>query len=110
MTGTAKPMNWYRIKLSRQEYQAGEWLVFLGAFRAAYVARNGPTGMAMFGCWIDDEDHYAIYTTPKSVPHILPILDAYTGKQCSAPESARLDLLFGDEADFYAASEIQLEA
>jgi hypothetical protein len=46
----AKTMRWHRITLSRQEYESGEMAVLSGAFRAAYVARNGPEGMAMFGC------------------------------------------------------------
>lgn len=60
----AKTMRWHRITLSRQEYESGEMAVRLDAFRAAYVARNGPEGMAMFGCWADDGTYYLVYTTP----------------------------------------------
>ena len=108
--GTSKPMSWYRIKLKRQEYESGEMVVLLGAFRAAYVARNGPVGMAMLGCWAEDGDSYHVYITPKSVRHIIPILDAYAGKPSKTPEFTQLDLLFGEEADFSSMSEIELEA
>ena len=91
-------MGWHRIKLSRQEYESGEMNVLLGAFRAAYVARNGPAGMAMFGCWADDGSCYFVYTTPRSVHHITPLLDAYSATRIDKPVSACLSLIYGDES------------
>lgn len=92
-----KSMSWHRITLSRQEYESGELHVLLGAFHAAYVARNGPEGMAMFGCWADG-DCYFVYITPRSVRHVLPVLDAYSAKQSDMPEIACLSLIYGDES------------
>jgi hypothetical protein len=95
-------MSWHRITLSRQEYESGEIGVLLGAFRAAYTARNGPAGMAMFGRWADNGTHYLVYTTPKSARHILPLLDAYSAKQSDMPDSTDLSLIYGDESGFSA--------
>ncbi|QWF69847.1 hypothetical protein KEF85_10790 [Methylomonas paludis] len=92
-------MSWHRISLSRQEYLSGELNVLLGAFRAAYIARNGPEGMAMFGCWNEDGTRYLVYTTPKSVRHIIPLLDAYSAHQTEMPDPAGLTLISGDAAD-----------
>ncbi|MGY6274638.1 hypothetical protein [Methylomonas sp. MgM2] len=92
-----KPISWHRIALSRHEYESGELNVLLGAFRAAYVAKNGPAGMAMFGCWKDDETCYFVYITPKSVRYISPLLDAYSAKQIDTPDTSSLSLIYGDE-------------
>jgi hypothetical protein len=56
----AKTMLWHRFTLSRQEYESVEIAVLLGIFRAAYVARNGAEGMAMFGCWADGGTSYTL--------------------------------------------------
>ncbi len=101
-------MSWHRITLSRQEYESGELHVLLGAFHAAYIARNGPEGMAMFGGWTDDEAYYLVYLSPRSVRHILPILDAYSAKQSDIPEISCLSLIYGEESSksyFQAAFE-----
>jgi hypothetical protein len=105
----AKSMSWYRITLSRQEYESGEVALFLGVFRAAYIARNGPKGMAMFGCWSDDGACYLVYTTPRSVRHIEPLLDAYSAHQVDRPDPSCLSLLFGDESGLFSF-EIGFEA
>jgi hypothetical protein len=105
----AKIIGWYRITLSRNEYESGEVGVLMGAFRAAYIARNGPEGMAMFGGWSDDGDSYLVYTTPRSVRHITPLLDAYSAKQIERPDPAYLVLIYGEEAAF-ASFEIGFEA
>ncbi|WP_347988723.1 hypothetical protein [Methylomonas sp. AM2-LC] len=105
----AKTMSWYRITLSRQEYESGEMAIFFGAFRAAYISRNGPKGMAMFGGWADDNACYFVYTTPRSVRHIAPILDAYSAKQIEMPNNARLSWIYGDESDF-TSFDIGIEA
>lgn len=105
----AKSMSWYRITLSRQEYESGEVALLLGVFRAAYIARNGPKGMAMFGCWSDDGACYLVYTTPRSVRHIEPLLDAYSANPVDRPDSSCLPLLFGDESGL-SSSEIGFEA
>ena len=105
----AKTMRWHRITLSRQEYESGEMAVLSAAFRAAYVARNGPEGMAMFGCWADDGTCYLIYTTPKSVQHIAPLLEAYSANPINTPDHASLSLIVGDESGRFC-SEIGFEA
>jgi hypothetical protein len=105
----AKTMRWHRITLSRQEYESGEMAVLSGAFRAAYVVRNGPEGMAMFGCWADDGTSYLVYTTPKSVRHIDPLLDAYSAHPIDTPDPASLSLIVGDESGRFC-SEIGFEA
>jgi len=105
----AKTLRWHRITLSRQEYESGEMAVLLGAFRAAYIARNGPEGMAMFGCWADDETCYLVYTTPGSVRHIAPLLDAYSAHPIDMPDPGSLSLIVGDESGRFC-SDIGFEA
>ncbi|MGZ5051721.1 MAG: hypothetical protein ACXWF8_06635 [Methylobacter sp.] len=89
-------MSWYRITLTRQEFESGELNILVGAFHYAYIARGGPEGMAMFGCWVEGGACYFVYATPKSVRHILPLLDAYSAKQVDAPKPAGLSLIYGD--------------
>jgi hypothetical protein len=104
-----KASRWHRITLSRQEYESGEIAVLLGAFRAAYIAKNGPKGMAMFGCWAVDGTRYLVYTTPGSVRHITPLLEAYSAQPFDTPVPPSLSLLFGDESG-RSCSEIGFEA
>lgn len=92
-----KSMNWHRITLSRQEYESGELYVLQGTFHAAYIARNGPEGMAMLGSWADD-DCYFVYISPRSVRHVLPLLDAYSAKPCDMPQISSVALIYGDES------------
>lgn len=103
-----KSMSWHRIKLSLQEYESGELHILQGAFHAAYIARNGPEGMAMFGCWVDD-DCYFVYISPRSVRHVLPILDAYSAKRCDMPEISSIVLIYGDESS-RSSFEVEFEA
>ena len=91
-------MNWYRITLSRQEYESGEMAIFKGAFLEAYIACNGPRGMALFGTWNDDETRYFLYTTPSAMPHIRPLLEAYSAEPLAPSNRSRLSLIFGDES------------
>ena len=97
MLANTKVMGWQRIKLTRQEYESGEVAILMGAFRAAYIARNGPEGMAMFGSWNEDGDSYFVYTTPKAFKHIIPLLQAYSARQMSKPDAEELLLIYGDE-------------
>jgi hypothetical protein len=98
-----KTMSWHRIKLTRQEYESGEITVLMGAFRAAYVAKNGPKGMAMFGCWTDDRTSYLVHTTPRSLRHITPLLDAYSATRTDKPDPSCLSLIYGDESGISSA-------
>jgi hypothetical protein len=102
-------MGWHRIRLSRQEYESGEINLLLGAFRAAYIGRNGPVGMAMFGCWADDGECYFVYTTPSSVRHITPLLDAYSASRIDKPNPIGLSLIYGDESGL-SSREVGFEA
>jgi len=105
----AQIKGWQRISLSRHEYESGEIGVLVGVFHAAYVAKNGPEGMAMFGCWSEDGTRYLVYTTPKAARFIVPILTAYSGKPSQAPEPSALSLLYGDESS-QAAFDFEFEA
>jgi len=91
-------MQWYRIRMSRDEYASGELAILLGAFREVFVAKNGPRGMALFGIWSEDEEIYWIYVTPASVRYIRPLLDAYSAEVQTPLNPKILDLLSGDEA------------
>jgi hypothetical protein len=99
-------MNWYRITLSRQEFEAGELAILQGAFQEAYIARNAPAGMALFGMWNDERSAYFVYVTPRSVPHVRPLLDAYSAEALDPPDRSRLSLIFGDESGRAAGSSV----
>jgi len=91
-------MNWHYIRLSQEEVQTGELDILKGAFRSAYVARNGPRGMALFGAWDEDGLTYRVYATPASERYLRPILDAYSAKQEDPPWDRRgLTFICGDE-------------
>ncbi len=104
-----KTMSWHRITLTRQQYESGEMTVLFGAFRAAYVAKNGPEGMAILGSWTEDGACYLVYVSPKSVRHILPLLDAYCAIQIATPDCSGCSLLYGDDSGF-SVSEVEFEA
>lgn len=90
--------NWYCIKLSREQYDAEELAILRGAFQEAYVASNGPRGMALLGTWDDYRRFYLVYATPASVSHMWPLLDAYSA-EIQAPSNPRaLSFICGDES------------
>jgi hypothetical protein len=94
---------WRCIKLTRSEFESGEVGVLMGVFRAAYIARNGPEGMAMFGCWNEDASRYYVYTTPLAFRHIIPLLQAYSATPIDAPDADILTLIYGDaSADVFS--------
>lgn len=94
-----KPENWYRIRLTRDEYESGEVAVIRGTFRRIYIARNGPKGMAMYGAESDDEAAYFVYFTPESLPHVRVLIEAYSAKPHTPPPLRKLSLIFGEETD-----------
>ncbi len=90
-------MNWHCIRLTRQEYESGEVDILRGAFRAAYISRNGPRGMALFGAWSEDGLAYLVYATPITERYLRPILDAYSAKQEDPPQGLQgLAYICGD--------------
>lgn len=90
-------MNWHCIRLTRQECESGELDILRGAFRAAYLSRNGPRGMALFGLWGDDGETYLVYATPAAEKYFRPVLDAYSAKREDPPQNRRgLDFIYGD--------------
>jgi len=91
--------SWYRIRLSRDEYESGEVAVIRGTFRRIYIARNGPKGMAMLGTESDDGEAYFIYFTPESLPHARVLVKAYSAEPHAPPLLHRLSLIFGEERD-----------
>ncbi len=91
-------VEWYRIRLTREEVDGGELEILRGAFRDVYIARNAPRGMALLGAWHEASQRYLIYCTPAAVRHVRPLLDAYSAVR-EAPRYPRaLDWLCGDEA------------
>jgi hypothetical protein len=91
--------NWYRIRLTRDEYESGEVAVIYGTFRRIYIARNGPKGMAMYGAESDDKAAYFVYFTPESLPHVRVLIKAYSAEPHAPPPLRRLSLIFGEESD-----------
>ncbi len=90
--------DWYRIPLTRDEYDSGELEILQGAFHEAYVARNAPKGMALLGAWNEPRTEYWVYCTPASTRHIRPLLEAYSAEKHSPNRPRSLTLICGDEA------------
>lgn len=91
-------VEWYRIRLSRAEFDSGELDVLRGAFRDAYIGRNAPRGMALLGTWHEAGAHFLVYSTPAATRHVRPLLEAYSAVR-EAPRHPRgLSLICGDEA------------
>ena len=91
-------LNWYRIRLSRDDMASGELTVLRGAFRDVYIAKNGPRGMALFGAWSRDGDYYSVYVSPASTRYVRPLLEAYSASAEDPRNPRALDWLSGDEA------------
>lgn len=91
--------DWYRIRLSRDEYEGGEVGVIRGAFQQIYIAHNAPEGMAMLGTDDADSGGYYVWFTPRSLPHARALVLAYSGVAERPPSVRRLDLLCGNPAD-----------
>jgi hypothetical protein len=90
------PVDWYRIRLSRSDYEGGEAGVIQGAFQQIFIASNAPPGMAMLGALDESGDGYCIYFTPPSVPHAWALLKAYSAVPHEPPARKGLALLFGN--------------
>lgn len=88
--------DWYRIRLSRDEYEGGEVGVIQGAFQQIYIASNVPEGMAMLGARDDESDGYCIYFTPPSLPHVRALVKAYSAVPQDPPSRIGLALIFGN--------------
>lgn len=88
---------WYRIDLSREEFEGGEADVIEGAFRQIYFAANAPLGMAMLSARQSGNAGFSIYFTPRSLPHARALVLAYAAVPLAPPISALLTLRAGDE-------------
>jgi hypothetical protein len=93
---SAERSDWYRIRLTRDEYEGGEVGVIQGAFQHIYIAHNAPRGMAMFGMAADDGGAYFVYFTPSSLPHVRALARAYSAVPHAPPPRRGLALIFGD--------------
>jgi hypothetical protein len=90
------PLAWYRISLSREQFDSGESEIVRAAFRGAYIACNGPRGAALYGGWGEDRAIYRMYFTPSALRCARALLKAYSGEACEPPDTRRLDWLYGD--------------
>lgn len=91
-------LEWYRIRLTREEVESGELEILRGAFRDVYIARNAPRGMALLGTWHEPSNRYLVYCTPTAVRHVRPLLDAYSAVRDEPRHPRGLTLICGDEA------------
>jgi hypothetical protein len=87
---------WYRIDLSREEFEGGEADVIEGAFRQIYFASNAPLGMAMLSARKSGNAGFSIYFTPRSLPHARALVLAYEAVPLAPPFPAALTLRVGD--------------
>lgn len=87
---------WYRITLSRADFEGGEGEVLRRAFQQIYIASNGPPGMAMLGGKRVGSDGYCIYLTPHSLPYARALVKAYAAVPDIPPGRRNLTLMAGD--------------
>ena len=89
---------WYRIDLSKEDYEGGEADVIESAFRQIYIASNAPAGMAMLSASSPINAGYCIYFTPRSQRHAAALIRAYSAKAENLPRGAsqRMVLRVGD--------------
>ena len=89
---------WYRIDLSREEFEGGEADVIEGAFRQIYFASNEPLGMAMLSACKSGNEGFSIYFTPRSLPHAKALVLAYEAVPLAPPVPGALTLRVGDSS------------
>lgn len=87
---------WHCIRLSREDYDAGESAVLQGVFYASFVAKNGPRGAALYGAWDHDGRAVTLYFTPESWECARVLFLAYSAKPCASPRTDRLEWICGD--------------
>ena len=89
---------WWRIRLSREDVDAGELLVLENLFRECYIARNGPAGAALYGAWAPDRAAFLLYFTPQTKACARALFEIYSAEACEPPALARFRWLYGDPA------------
>lgn len=94
LTETIAP--WYRIRLSRNDYNAGEPILVQGVFYESFIARNGPSGAALYGVWDHDGSAFNMYFTPQSWTCCRALFRVYSAEPCEPPPIGRLKLICGD--------------
>ena len=87
---------WYRIKMSEVELGGGFLDVIKGVFYQAYIASNGPAGMALMVEQVADSGSISLYFTPQSMPYAKAIVCVYSGEAVTPPDRHRLHFLVGD--------------
>lgn len=88
---------WYCIRLSREEYEAGDSCVIQAVFQESFIARNGPRGAALYGAWDKEGKSFVLYFTPQTRACARALLKGYSAEPCEPPQMARLELICGDE-------------
>jgi hypothetical protein len=88
--------SWYRIRMSQLELSGGFLDVIKGVFYQAYIASNGPAGMALMVQQVVESKCISLYFTPQSMPYAKAIISAYSGEAVSPPNRKGLRFLVGD--------------
>jgi hypothetical protein len=87
---------WWRIRLSREDVDAGELLILENLFRESFIARNGPAGAALYGAWAPDHGTFVLYFTPQTAVCARALFEIYSAETCEAPALAGFQWLYGD--------------
>jgi len=91
------PAPWYRILLSRGEYEAGESDLVRAVFQETFIARNGPAGAALFGGWAEDGKSFLLYFTPSARACARALFQAYCAEPCGPPAMLSVNWMAGDQ-------------
>jgi hypothetical protein len=94
----ASILTWYRIRLTRAEFESGEFDLVRVAFLGSFVARYGPPGVALYGGWSDEGDQYLLYFTPSARRCAGALFKVYSAEACNPPDLRRVQWLSGDSA------------
>lgn len=89
---------WYRIRLSREECEGGEFVIVQYAFRETFIARNGPRGAALYVEWEPGGRGCLLYFTPQTAACARALFRIYGAEPCEAPRTGRLQLIYGDDS------------
>lgn len=91
-------MNWHCIELSPEDLKGGELELLRGTFYAAFISRNGPAGMALYGCWDVTGNRYQVFASPAAKRYLEAIFKTYSAKPLAPPKPiGEMDFICGDE-------------
>jgi hypothetical protein len=87
-------MTWYKVTLSPADITEGRQVQMEDAFYALFVKAEAPKedGVGMFS--LKDDTQYVFYFSPGAAQLAMPLIDAYGGVPCEAPQRSEVRVLW----------------